>query len=148
MLAKRDLIFTLNPNTFSLIFRTEGQCPIRRGLESFIYYRQNVRPDIFKGSGGLLSDQGENWLKMRSAVNPVMMQPKTVKTYIDPIDEVAQDFVKKIKSMRDSCNQMPNDFQNELNQWALESIGIIALDLRLGVMSINKSPEAETIFKV
>jgi len=26
------------------------------GLETFVYYRKNVRPDIFKGMGGLLTE--------------------------------------------------------------------------------------------
>jgi len=38
------------------VFRTEGIWPERRVLDSFVYYRKNVRPDVFKGMGGLLTE--------------------------------------------------------------------------------------------
>lgn len=35
---------------------------------------------------------------MRTIVNPVMMQPKTVKLYVPRVDEVAQDFINMFVS--------------------------------------------------
>lgn len=64
-----------------------------------------------------------------------MLQPKTVKTYIKPVEEVAEDFIERIKLIRDdTTNEVPENFQNEMNKWALETIGCIALDTRLGVL--------------
>lgn len=63
-----------------------------------------------------------------------MLQPKTVRTYIEPVDGVVQDFIERIKSIRDEQNEVPKDFQNEMNKWALETVGIISLDTRLGVL--------------
>lgn len=146
--GKSDIIFTMDPKNFEILYRTEGPWPIRKGFETFNYYRQEMRPEIFKGMGGLTADQGEKWLKMRSAVNPVMLQPKIVKTYIEPVDEVARDFIEKIKLMRNSKDEMPDNFGIELNQWALESIGVIALDQRLGVMSNERNQESEAVIKV
>lgn len=37
--------------------------------------------------------------------------------------------------LRDSNNELPNDFSKELNKWALESIARIALDSRLGCLA-------------
>lgn len=148
ILGKDDMVFTFNPDHFEKVFRTEGVWPVRRGIDTFEYYRKKVRPEVFKDMGGLVSDQGETWLKMRSAVNPVMMQPKIVKSYIEPVDMVARDFIKKIRLMRDAKDEMPDDFGNELNLWALESIGVIALDQRLGVLSFDRNPDTEQIIKV
>lgn len=36
--------------------------------------------------------------------------------------------------LRDSNNEMPKDFNHELNKWSLESIARIALDSRLGCL--------------
>lgn len=142
------MVFTFDPDHFEKVFRTEGLWPVRRGIDTFEYYRKKVRPEVFKDMGGLVSDQGETWLKMRSAVNPVMMHPKIVKSYIEPVDMVARDFVKKIRLMRDAKDEMPDDFGNELNLWALESIGVIALDQRLGVLAFERNPDTEQIIKV
>lgn len=139
---------SFDPDTFETIFRTEGAWPTRRGFDVFAYYRRNVRPEVFKGYVGLLSDQGETWGKMRTAVNPAMMQPRVIKSYVKPVDEVAQEFVDKMRRMQDGNGEMPDDFGQELNQWALESIGLIALDQRLGVMADVRPPEGEQLIKV
>lgn len=148
LFGKRDILITFNPENAEKVFRTEGKWPVRRGLDTFEYYRKNYRADIFKDMGGLVMDQGETWFKLRSAANPVMLQPKTVNSYIPVVDEVATDFVEKIKGLRKTNDEMPDDFGMELNQWALESIGIIALEKRLGVMSSEKPPEVEKLNRV
>lgn len=67
-------------------------------------------------------------------MNPIMMQPKTVKLYLKPVEQISNEFVARIRSIRDANNEMPGDFQNELNKWALESISYIALNQRLGLV--------------
>lgn len=135
MLGRGDTVITFNPKMFEKVFRTEGPHPNRRGLETFTYYRKKVRPEIFGETGGLISEQGEHWFAARSKINPVMLQPKTVKMYVEKVDGVAKDFLLKVRTLRNADTlEMPNDFGNELNKWALESIGVIALDDRLGAL--------------
>uniref|UniRef100_A0A182ISW4 Uncharacterized protein n=1 Tax=Anopheles atroparvus TaxID=41427 RepID=A0A182ISW4_ANOAO len=86
MMGRRDIVMSFNPDDFEKVFRTEGTWPVRRGMDSMTYYRQKVRPEVFGEMGGLVSEQGESWQKMRTIVNPVMMQPKTIKLYIDQVD--------------------------------------------------------------
>ena len=148
LLGKKDILFTSDPIHVEKVFRTEGVWPVRRGIEAFTHYRLKVRPDVFKDIGGLVSDQGESWLKLRTVANPVMLQPKTVNSYIPVVDEVARDFIKKIKIIRNGKDEMPDDFGNELNQWALESIGTIALDQRLGILAFEKTPDGQKLIKV
>lgn len=139
MLGRRDVLISFDPQDFERVYRTEGQWPLRRGLELFTYYRKNVRPDLFQNMGGLISEQGKEWAEMRSKVNPIMLQPKTVKLYIPPIDEVAVDFLTQMVSKLDANNELPADFGSDLTKWALESIGVIALNQRLGVLSGNNA---------
>lgn len=63
-----------------------------------------------------------------------MMQPKTVKSYIPVVQAIADEFVERIRSIRDENLEVPADFSNETNKWALESISSIALDQRLNLM--------------
>lgn len=67
-------------------------------------------------------------------VNPVMMHPKTVKRYIATVDKINEDLITRIRSIQDDNNEVPSDFGNEMNKWALESIAYIALDQRLGLL--------------
>lgn len=38
--------------------------------------------------------QGESWQKLRTIANPVMLQPKIVRLYVRPVDEIAQEFIE------------------------------------------------------
>ncbi|KAG4080699.1 hypothetical protein HA402_013229 [Bradysia odoriphaga] len=145
LFGKPDKIFTFDPKDMETVFRNEGQWPVRQGIDTFDYYRKKVRPDIFTKGSGLVSDHGEPWAKLRSAANPIMMKPKVVKAYIPGIDCVAKDFIDKIKTLRDEKNEMPDDFQNEMNKWSLESIALIALEHRLGLITRDDDPENQKL---
>lgn len=148
ILGRNDMLLTFDPVIFETVFRTEGPFPVRRGLETFIYYRKKVRPDVFRDTGGLLSESGQSWLDVRSKVNPVMLQPKAVKMYIEKTDQVAQEFVERIKELRDPQTlEMPNTFGHDIKCWSLESIGVIALDDSLGTMK-GETEESQKIIEV
>lgn len=146
--GRKDIVVTYDPNDFATLFRNEGPWPYRRPFFAFDYFRRNVRPDVYKNNGGLVNDQGEVWAHMRSAANPAMLQPKMVRAYIPTIDDVAVDFVAKMKTMGDENQEMPANFATELNKWALESIAVIALEHRLGVITNENDPESQKIIKV
>lgn len=142
MLGRDPMLLTFSPVIFEKVFRTEGQYPRRRGLETFIYYRKNVRPEVFGDTGGLLTEHGEKWFDVRSKVNPVMLQPKTVKMYVEKTDQVARDFIDHIRTIRSPQSlEVENSFGHELNRWALESISVIALDERLGSLSSTEQKQ-------
>ncbi|CRL02886.1 CLUMA_CG015847, isoform A [Clunio marinus] len=148
LFGQRDLIFTLDPNDIETIFRHEGKFPIRRGLDTLEYYREVYRREWFgKGNTGLVPSQGDDWYQFRTRVNQTMMQPKTSKLYIPKIDEVAIEFVDRIKENRDANGETPNDFLEYINQWALESIALITLDTRLMVHENPRSAEINRLMK-
>lgn len=47
--------------------------------------------------------------------------------------------------IRDDKNELPGDFSQWLNRWALETMGVLALDTRLGVLDESESEEAKSI---
>lgn len=145
MFGRNDIIMTYSPPDIEKVFRNEGQWPIRRGFDSFAYYRQKVRPDIFGETGGLVTEHGEKWQKVRTIVNPVMMQPKTIKLYVDEVDKIAREFMTIVNGLKDAKNELPVDFDQWLNRWALETMGVLALDTRLGVLEAEQSEEAKEI---
>lgn len=148
MLGKEDMIMCADPKFFEHVFRTEGIWPERRGIATFVHYRKEVRPDVFKNMGGLVSDQGEKWHDLRTVANPVMLAPKTVKSYLSVIEGISREFVERMGELRDASGEMPADFNDELSQWALESVGVIALDRRLGVMDSNRDEDVTRVIEV
>lgn len=83
------------------------------------------------------------WQDTRTKVNPVMMQPKTVKSYVPVVQTIADEFVERIRRIRDENSEVPADFANEANRWALESICSIALNQRLGLLNSNPDPDSD-----
>ncbi|KAL1397372.1 hypothetical protein pipiens_009815 [Culex pipiens pipiens] len=145
--GRKDTVVSYSPDDYQKLFRSEGPWPNRRGLDTFMHYRNEVRPDVFKGMGGLVNEQGENWHHFRTIVNPVMLQPKTVRLYVDKLDEVSRDFMGIIRNLRDDKNELPGDFNQWLNRWALEMIGVLALDTRFGVLEKDISQDSSDMIK-
>lgn len=79
-----------------------------------------------------------------------MMQPKMVKLYIGAVDSITSEFIERIYAIRDAkTNEMPADFQNELNKWALESISYIALNQRLDLLgNTDKDSRGQQLIEV
>ncbi|CAG9791826.1 unnamed protein product [Diatraea saccharalis] len=152
-LGRPVMILLYDPECCAQILRSENWLPIRTGFESFNYYRRYKRnknnenksnPNIY----GLLTDHGETWKQFRSTVNPVLLQPKTIKLYTAMIDEVAQDMVARLKSLRGENNVIQSDFAMEMNLWSLESIALVALGRRLRCFDSHlssNSPEKKLI---
>lgn len=147
-LGRPDFLLCYDPDYFAKVLRTEGQWPVRIGLDSLTHYRRNKRPDVFKNNGGLLVEHFEPWQKFRTAVNPVMMQPKVVSLYVSRIDQVTRDFVEVTRKARDESYETPSDFGSFIQRWALESIGDIALDTRLGVLEKRDGNKGDILSKL
>ncbi|KAJ0179196.1 hypothetical protein K1T71_004908 [Dendrolimus kikuchii] len=139
LVGRPALILLFDAEGSSQILRGENSMPIRPGFKSLEYYRKqhNKTKGQSKLPTGLVTDHGTLWKSFRSAVNPVMLQPKTIKLYTTAIDEVAQDMIKRMKSLRDENGVLNAKFDDEINLWALESIAIVALGCRLNCLDLN-----------
>uniref|UniRef100_A0A182S4Q2 Cytochrome P450 n=1 Tax=Anopheles funestus TaxID=62324 RepID=A0A182S4Q2_ANOFN len=148
VMGRPDVVMSFSPEDFEKIFRTEGQWPIRRSFDTMTYYRLKIRPEIFGEMGGLVTSQGELWQKMRSISNPVLMHPKTVKVYLEQVDEVCREFMTIMANLRDDKQELPVDFNEWISRWALETTGVLALDSRLGVMHSKDSVGGQRLVDV
>jgi cytochrome P450 family 49 subfamily A len=68
----------------------------------------------------IIDRHGENWYKFRTKVQQTMLQPRTAKLYVKPIEETANAFVKRARSLRNGNLEVPEDFLNEIHKWSLE----------------------------
>ncbi|GAB1867130.1 hypothetical protein CAJAP_08209 [Camponotus japonicus] len=143
IIGRRTTILLFSPELCEKMYRVEGMWPMRISMESMHHYRES-RKNIYDGQYGLGTSQGKAWYDFRSKINPHMMQPRAITPHIAQISQVADEFVEKIRTLRDpETLELPGDFKNELYKWALESIGLIALDCRLGCLKSNLAADSE-----
>lgn len=54
--------------------------------------------------------------------------------YVGSMNEVANDLLELMKhfAKKDPNSEMPDNFQNELYRWTLESVGVVSYNRRIG----------------
>lgn len=93
-MGRPQVVQVFQPQDFEKVLRNDSKWPFRRGLESFVYYRNKKRSDVYEEYGSLISEQDEKWYKTRTLVNPIMMKPQISKLYVPQIDEIADEFIE------------------------------------------------------
>ncbi|XP_030370355.1 probable cytochrome P450 12e1, mitochondrial [Scaptodrosophila lebanonensis] len=148
-IASNEVVLTMNPKDYEIIFRNEGQWPYRRSFETFTYYKTVHRRDVFGADDGLVSGNGPEWGKMRTAVNPILLQPRNARLYIKNLLQVNNEFLQRIRNIRDpNTLEMPDDFAEDIRRLVLESIGSVALNTHLGLLGAQReSEEAKQMIK-
>nr|CAD7455655.1 unnamed protein product [Timema tahoe] len=143
LIGHPDLLFVFDGDEIERVFRKEDVLPHRPSMPSLHYYKQVLRRDFFGDTPGVIGVHGAQWNEFRSQVQQVMLQAGAATRYIAPLDQVAQDFVDRIHNMRDTNKELPDNFLFETYKWALESIGRVSLDTRLGCLDPNISQHSE-----
>lgn len=128
-----EAIMLTDPNDFELTFRTEGNYPHRTLLKVFEYYFTEVCPKRYHFGGGLVTKHGEDWYRLRSITNPILLKPATVALYTTQSDKISMDFVDRIREVRDQNNETPANFLTEIHKWAAESTANVVFDTRLNL---------------
>ncbi|KAK4886796.1 hypothetical protein RN001_003067 [Aquatica leii] len=145
LIGRPDLLFVYDADEIEKAYRNEGPTPFRPSMPCLVKYKSVVRKDFFGDLPGVVGVHGEPWKEFRSKVQKPILQVQTVKKYIQPVEEVTMFFIKRMMEMKDTNDEMPADFDNEVHKWALECIGRVALDTRLGCLDsdlrINSEPQ-------
>ncbi|XP_072118465.1 cytochrome P450 27C1-like [Mobula birostris] len=111
------------------VLRAEGRAPQRANMESWQEYRQ-----LRKRAVGLISAEGEEWLKMRNALKQRIMKPKDVATFSQGVTDTVADLITRVKHVRDSSSQTVTNVNNLFFRFALEGVATILFEARLGCL--------------
>ncbi|XP_015780624.1 PREDICTED: cytochrome P450 10-like [Acropora digitifera] len=129
-----------DPDDFEKVLRADGKYPRRMILQ--FWYEHRARRNHFPG---IFQLDGEEWHRIRRNIAPKMMRPKVVEENLDNFNLVADDAMARFVELKEACgpdDHIP-DIEEELRKYALESIGTMAFDTRLGLYSDPPSPEAQ-----
>ncbi|XP_028836122.1 cytochrome P450 27C1 [Denticeps clupeoides] len=128
-IAGRDLV--------AQVLRAEGVTPQRGNMESWQEYR-----DLRGRSTGLISAEGDDWLKMRSVLRQLIMRPRDVAVFSDDISAVVTDLLRRIRELR--SEQLDGQTVMNVNdlffKYAMEAVATILYECRLGCLE-NQIPK-------
>ncbi|KAJ6626777.1 Ecdysone 20-monooxygenase [Pseudolycoriella hygida] len=99
------------------VLRYPSKYPFRPPTEIISHYRQS-RPDRY-ASVGIVNEQGEQWLNLRSKLTPHILSPRIVQAILPTLNEISDDFITMLKWKRSSDNVVEN-FQDCANLMGLE----------------------------
>nr|XP_018916684.1 PREDICTED: probable cytochrome P450 301a1, mitochondrial [Bemisia tabaci] len=143
LVGRPDLLFVYDADEIEKVYRNEGATPFRPSMPCLVHYKSQIRKDFFGRLPGVVGVHGEPWREFRTKVQKPCLQIQTVKKYIEPIEDVTNYFLTRMIEMRDSKDELPADFDNEVHKWSLECIGRVALDARLGCLDPNLPADSE-----
>uniref|UniRef100_A0A1I8QAX8 Cytochrome P450 49a1 n=1 Tax=Stomoxys calcitrans TaxID=35570 RepID=A0A1I8QAX8_STOCA len=145
LIGHPDLLFVFDGDEIRNIFKKEETMPHRPSMPSLRRYKGILRKDFFGDVAGLIGVHGKSWESFRQEVQQILLQPQTARKYIPPLNDIASEFMQRIHEMRDENDELPGNFLHELYKWALESVGRVALDTRLGCLAPEGNDESQKI---
>uniref|UniRef100_A0A7M4DWN7 Cytochrome P450 family 27 subfamily C member 1 n=1 Tax=Crocodylus porosus TaxID=8502 RepID=A0A7M4DWN7_CROPO len=119
------------------VLRAEGGAPQRANMESWQEYR-----DLRGRATGLISAEGDQWLKMRKVLRQKILKPEDVSVFSGPVNEVITDLIKRIHTLRrqEEDGETVTDVNNLFFKYSMEGVATILYECRLGCLE-NNVPE-------
>ena len=142
ILGQPDRVIINNPEMLKKLLSKDGKHPIEPGFNPLIYYRKNIRKELFLETSGLIGAHGAEWGRVRSLVQQSMMRPKSAMFYINDIEDISEKLVILLDTRRDANDEV-EDLVQDLYKWSLESIAAIFLNTRLGCLDQNLSVDSD-----
>lgn len=139
MMLGFTLVHIFKPEDMEAVYRAQGSRPRRDAFVMLKKYNQ----EFSNGVQGLITSQGEEWYRLRSRAQVKMLKPKSASAYLGHHNLVARDFVTLIDRNRDE-NGVIEDLLPELYKFAMEGIGCVCFNRRLGVLAENIPADSDS----
>ncbi|XP_077458543.1 sterol 26-hydroxylase, mitochondrial isoform X1 [Stigmatopora argus] len=135
-----DVVNVATPELIAQVIHQEGRYPVRALLPHWKEYR-----DLRGQAYGLHVDKGQEWYRIRSALNPKMLKLQEVSAYASVIHQVVEDLLERIEFLRRRSPDKASvsDVAAELYKFGFEGISSILFETRLGCLQENIPEETE-----
>ncbi|XP_034533404.1 cytochrome P450 27C1 [Notolabrus celidotus] len=126
-----DIVNVATPELIAQVIQQEGRHPVRAELPHWKEYR-----DLRGQAYGLHVDTGQEWYRIRSALNPKMLKLREVSAYAPIIHQVVGDLLQRIELLRCRSQDQTtvSDIATELYKFGFEGISSILFETRLGCL--------------
>ncbi|XP_065808166.1 sterol 26-hydroxylase, mitochondrial isoform X2 [Labrus bergylta] len=126
-----DIVNVATPELIAQVIRQEGRHPVRAELPHWKEYR-----DLRGQAYGLHVDTGQDWYRIRSALNPKMLKLREVAAYAHIIHQVVGDLLQRVELLRcrSPDQSTVSDIAAEFYKFGFEGISSILFETRLGCL--------------
>jgi len=130
------IVKLFEPELVEKAFRNEGPTPVRGTGLSWKEYRKE------RGEkAGTLIGEGEEWKRNRSIIAKKILPTRNLQSFEPVMLEVIDDLIDKLTDCveRDALDdpegrRIVRDLPNEISKWAMESVGTVLFETRLGCL--------------
>merc|ERR1719259_1096358 len=140
-----DVVAFRDPQLLKELYKNTDNNPLRNSFHSLKKVRDENSSNYFNKKSGLLPEDGEEWWRLRSRVQSPLMRPRNVAKYLPQVDRATVLFLEQMHELRDTNGKLPENFLNELYRWALECIGYVSLDRKLGCLERDLAPDSDQL---
>ncbi|KAL7643981.1 UNVERIFIED_CONTAM: hypothetical protein RMT77_005994 [Armadillidium vulgare] len=143
IVGQPTMVAITNVDDVQKLYQITMDDPERPPLNSLKKIRAEAIDNFFDKKAGILLENFDEWKRVRSKVQVPVMRPKNIIKYLKEMDNVSRDFTDRIAELQLKHGEMPKNFQQEIYKWALESVGTVALNRRLGCLNPNLPSDSE-----
>ncbi|XP_014439711.1 LOW QUALITY PROTEIN: sterol 26-hydroxylase, mitochondrial [Tupaia chinensis] len=143
-LGPQNLVNLASAPLLEQVMRQEEKYPTRDYMELWKEHR------IQRGlTYGPFTMQGEQWYRLRQALNQRMLKPAEAALYTDALNEVIDDFVVHLDRMRaeSASGDKVADVADLLYSFALEAISYILFEKRIGCLEPSIPEDTVTFIR-
>ncbi|CAH2983054.1 unnamed protein product [Chilo suppressalis] len=124
-----DIVLVNHPAHIEKVYNMEGDYPVRSTLDSLDKYRTEHRNQFY---GGLYTLQGEEWSRQRERIYEPMH--KAVDLHLHGLNDVCDNFIKKVYTIRNHQDEVAKDLYTELHKWAFDCLGLIVFSKKFTML--------------
>ncbi|KAJ3363767.1 hypothetical protein GGF31_000701 [Allomyces arbusculus] len=138
-----DTVFVADADMVAEVLRAEGPIPKRKNAPTWEYYRKKNNVPM-----GLVFEDGDEWKRLRSAVQTPIFPPKNAHAYcpaVGPATAQAMDVIEdglRRAGPRALAGEELFAMEEITMRWSLEAVTTIILGQRLGALDAEPNPLA------
>ncbi|KAJ3360865.1 hypothetical protein GGF31_002612 [Allomyces arbusculus] len=146
--SDKDTVFISDADAVADVLRNEGPMPIRRGLPTWIYFREKNNVPL-----GIPLENGEEWKRMRSAIQTPIFPPKNAFAYCPTLGPPTVQVMDMIENelRRTGPRALAGEelfaVDNLVMRWSIEAVSGIVLGQKLGALDDEPNPLTQDMIK-
>ncbi|XP_018322335.1 probable cytochrome P450 301a1, mitochondrial [Agrilus planipennis] len=124
-----DVVILCRPELASAIFENEGPYPVRSCFDCIEKYRLQYRK--YRQAGPFLM-YGQEWEKLRSSIETSLAHSSTAQ--FSRLEKISEEFAQRIGRIRNKQEEVPSNFLQEINKWAVECLWTVMTNKPMGFL--------------